>query len=140
MQGLVDFLLVLLSLDLEKFVLLELSVDFSDFSFLFYLLSVERLVLNNDVLVLPSTPYFILDLFLLPRGLLDSADDDTFTSGDLDHLVSLLLLDYHLATTFLTLMTTSLGLGCTKTSFVAAVLAGTMLLLSSVKILATFPH
>lgn len=65
LQRVVDLNTVLFSVSLEQFFPLEASIDFSGLLLLSDLLSLKGLVLDYDGLVLPSSPYFVLDLFLL---------------------------------------------------------------------------
>jgi hypothetical protein len=77
---------------------------------------------------LPGPPDLVLDFFLLFGGLFDGGDDASLPPCDLHHLIPFLLLDYHLATTFLALVFLLLVLGARETSFVFWLLTNLWLL------------
>ena len=101
-----------LSLDFQQFFLFKFSIDISYFIFLLDFVFMKGFVLCYYLLVFPSSPYFILDLFLLTWGLLYCAYYYSLSSGYLYHLISLLLLYYHFSSSLLSLMSSSLSLGC----------------------------
>jgi hypothetical protein len=95
---------MLLPIGFEQLLLFELLVYLFGLGLLGLFLGLELLVLLYYLLVLPHTPNLVLQLFLLFGGLLDGGEDVLFTPGDLDQLVTLVLLHDHFAPLFLTLV------------------------------------
>lgn len=114
---------VFLAVEFKQFVLLELGVDVACLILLPNFLVEEHSVIEYDVLVLPRPPDLVLYFLFLFGGLFDGGDDAPFPPCDFHHLVSLLLLDYHLPPTFLALVLLLLVLGSRETSLVLHLLA-----------------
>ena len=123
-QSLVYFFSMLFSVDFEKLVALELGVDISNFVLLLDLFSMDVLIFDDDILIFPGPPDFILYFFLLPGYLFNSADNTSFPSGDLNHLVSFLLFHYHFASSFFPLVPPFLSLSCPQTTLLPDVISG----------------
>ena len=109
------------SFDFQKFIFLEFGINISNFCLLFDLIFLKAFIFSDYLLVLPSTPYFILNFFLLTRSLFNCAYDNPFPSCDFDHLISLLLLNYHFSSLFLSLMTSSFCLSSSHSPFFTAI-------------------
>ena len=101
-----------LSLDLQQLFLFKFSIDISNFIFLFDFVFMKGFILCDYLFVFPGSPYFVLDLFLLTRGLLNCAYYYPLSSGYLYHLISFLLLNYHFSSPLLSLVSSSLSFGC----------------------------
>lgn len=116
MKRVVDLDTMLFSVSLEQFFPLEASIDLSGLLLLSDLLSLKGLVLDYDGFVLPSSPYLVLDLFLLFGGLLYRGQDASFSSGYFNELVFLGLFYDHLSPSFLALVLLLLALSACKTT------------------------
>lgn len=114
LQRVVDLNTVLFSVSLEQFFPFEAGIDLSGLLLLSDLLSLKGLVLDDDGFVLPSSPDLVLDLFLLLRGLLDSGQDTSLSSGDFDELIFFGLFYDHLSPSLLALMLLLLTLSACK--------------------------
>ena len=112
MKSFVNFFFMFLSLDFQQLFLFKFSIDISHFAFLLDFVFMKVFVLCDYFLVLPCSPYFVLNLFLLPRCLLNCAYNYPLSPGYLYHLISLLLLNYHFSSSLLSLVSSSLSLGC----------------------------
>ena len=111
---------MLLTKGFKKLVSLKFSVYCPHFWFLVDLLCIKSFVFYDNVLVLPSSPYLILNLLLLFWCLFYCIYDDSFSAIDLDKLISLLLLHYHLSSSFFSLMFFLFSLSSSKAFFVSA--------------------
>ena len=114
---------MLFSLYFQELFLLELSIDISYLTFLLYLFFMKSFVLFYYLFVLPSSPYLILNLLLLTRSLLYCTHYYPLSSIYLDHLVSFLLLNYHLSPPLLSLMPPSLSFSCSESSLLSHLLS-----------------
>lgn len=95
---------MLFPIGLEQFILFEFGIDVSGLIFLLDLFSLNGLILDNDMLILPSPPDLILNFLFLFGCLLDGGNDASLPSVYFDHLVLLHLLHYHLSPSLLSLV------------------------------------
>jgi hypothetical protein len=97
---------MLLPIEFEELIFFESIVNCTSFLFLLLFFNYNFFVLSNNIFILPSSPYFVLNLFLLFRCLLNCSYYTSLSSTNFNHLVSFILLDYHFTSSFLSLVLT----------------------------------
>mgnify|MGYP006912582313 CR=1 FL=1 len=104
MQCSLYFLFMLISINFEEFITFEFCINRSNLLLFSNFFRIKFFVLLNNALVLPCTPYLVLNFLLLLWGLLNCVNYYPFSSIYFNELISFLLLYYHLSSTFLSLM------------------------------------